>query len=182
MSVLKINTKMLVIITNFLARQNEGENHMKKLIFDKNCTGFCHDSLLHVRDRALKMAIFGLEKPWISSAFVLMNHSLVVWISGHIEAARPLPCTVLKRTNCEEINLHHAQKPCTYLYRFLTGCPTGTLRMLLGCSATTIGLSRTPGMSLFCALDWSYIICKDTSLYILANMSYCAYKFVPDTL
>ena len=29
-----------------------------------NCEGFCHDCLLHACDRALKMAIFGPEKPW----------------------------------------------------------------------------------------------------------------------
>ena len=36
---------------------------MEKSFLTKNCQGFFHDSLLHVRDRVLKMVIFGLEKP-----------------------------------------------------------------------------------------------------------------------
>ena len=66
----KMIKSILVIITILLSRQNENENHMEKSFLTKNCQGFCYDSLLHVRDMALKMAIFGLEtldKPWISS-------------------------------------------------------------------------------------------------------------------
>ena len=57
----KLIKKILVIYTIFLARQNEGENHPQKYFLIKNCQGFRHDSLLHVCDRALKIAIFGLE-------------------------------------------------------------------------------------------------------------------------
>ena len=53
-----------MVITILLAGQNEGENHIHgQLILTHNCQGFGHDSSLHVRDRTLKMVIFGLEKP-----------------------------------------------------------------------------------------------------------------------
>ena len=53
---------VLAIITILLARQNKGENHIEKFLLTQNCNGFCHDFLLHVYGRTLKIGIFGLEK------------------------------------------------------------------------------------------------------------------------
>ena len=73
----------------YFARKTELRwNHMEKEFLPKRCQGFCHDSLIHVHDRALKMAIFGREKPWKalnSINFCLYEpciQACVVWDQG----------------------------------------------------------------------------------------------------